>query len=125
MPLRTSRESRQGLPRPSSLRGGSGIRGSNTSHCPSVRSMLCFHSCQKDVRQGHYSLASTFMRWLLDKAMSESDNTVFVQLALDLGLQNVTDTAAAMGVTTPVDSYPSTAIGDLGTGVSALEMASA
>src|SRR3954464_2058079 len=68
MPLRTSRESRQGLPRPSSLRGGSGIRGSNTSHCPSVRSMLCFHSCQKDVRQGHYSLASTFMRWLLELA---------------------------------------------------------
>ena len=24
-----------------------------------------FHSCQKDVRQSHYSLASTFMRWLL------------------------------------------------------------
>jgi penicillin-binding protein 1A len=43
--------------------------------------------------------------------MSESDNTVFVQLAMDLGLQNVTDTAAAMGVTTPVDSYPSIAIG--------------
>ena len=61
----------------------------------------------------------------LDKAMSESDNTVFVQLAMDLGLQNVTDTAAAMGVTTPVDPYPSTAIGGLGTGVSALEMASA
>jgi penicillin-binding protein 1A len=44
---------------------------------------------------------------------------------MDLGLQNVTDTAAAMGVTTPVDPYPSTAIGGLGTGVSALEMASA
>src|SRR5215211_5087535 len=64
MPFRTSRGSRQGLPRPSSLRGGSGISGSNTSHCSSVRSML-FHSCQKDVRQSHYILASTFMRWLL------------------------------------------------------------
>ncbi len=31
----------------------------------------------------------------------------------------------AMGVTTPVDPYPATAIGGLGTGVSALEMASA
>ena len=30
-----------------------------------------------------------------------------------------------MGVTTPVDPYPATAIGGLGTGVSALEMASA
>ncbi|MDX6379156.1 MAG: hypothetical protein QOI57_180 [Rubrobacteraceae bacterium] len=61
----------------------------------------------------------------LDRAMSESDNTVYVQLALDLGLENVTETAAAMGVTTPVDPYPATAIGGLGTGVSVLDMASA
>jgi membrane peptidoglycan carboxypeptidase len=61
----------------------------------------------------------------LSQAMAESDNSVHVQLALDLGLENVTETAAAMGVTTPVDSYPATAIGGLGTGVSALEMASA
>ncbi len=61
----------------------------------------------------------------LDQATSESDNTVYVQLALDLGLDNVTDTAAAMGVTTPVEPYPATAIGGLDTGVSALEMASA
>ena len=61
----------------------------------------------------------------LDRATTESDNTVYVQLAMDLGLQNVIDTAAAMGVTTPVDPYPASAIGGLGTGVSALEMASA
>ena len=61
----------------------------------------------------------------LTQAMAESDNSVHVQLALDLGLENVTETAAAMGVTTPVDPYPATAIGGLGTGVSALEMASA
>jgi membrane peptidoglycan carboxypeptidase len=61
----------------------------------------------------------------LSQAMAESDNSVHVQLALDLGLENVTETAAAMGVTTPVDPYPATAIGGLGTGVSALEMASA
>ncbi len=61
----------------------------------------------------------------LDTAMTESDNTVFVQLAMDLGLENVTNTARDMGVTTPVDPYPATAIGGLGTGVSALEMASA
>ncbi len=35
------------------------------------------------------------------------------------------ETAKAMGVTTPVDPYPATAIGGLETGVSALEMASA
>ncbi len=61
----------------------------------------------------------------LSQAMAESDNSVHVQLALDLGLENVTETAAAMGLTTPVDPYPATAIGGLGTGVSTLEMASA
>lgn len=61
----------------------------------------------------------------LDRATTESDNTVYVQLAMDLGLENVTQTARDMGVTTPVDPYPATAIGGLGTGVSALEMASA
>jgi membrane peptidoglycan carboxypeptidase len=68
------------------------------------------------VERGRISLA---------QAMAESDNTVYVQLALDLGLQNVIETAAAMGITTPLDPYPSTAIGGLGTGVSALDMASA
>ena len=58
-------------------------------------------------------------------AMVESDNTVFMQFALDVGLRNVTDTAGALGITTPVDPYPSTAIGGLGTGVSVLDMASA
>lgn len=61
----------------------------------------------------------------LSDAMAQSDNTVFVQLAVDLGLENVVETAGEMGVTTPVDPYPSTAIGGLGTGVSPLEMASA
>jgi penicillin-binding protein 1A len=64
-------------------------------------------------------------RITVGQAMAESDNTVFVQFALDLGLANVTETAKAMGVTTPVDPYPATAIGGLGTGVGVLEMASA
>src|SRR5215210_6773070 len=58
-------------------------------------------------------------------AMAESDNTVFVQLAADVGLNNVVETAENLGVTSPVDPYPSTAIGGLGTGVSPLDMASA
>ncbi len=58
-------------------------------------------------------------------AMVASDNTVFVQFALDVGLRNVADTAEALGITTPVEPYPSTAIGGLGTGVSVLDMASA
>ena len=59
------------------------------------------------------------------EAMAESDNTVFVQLAADLGYEYVVDTAKALGITTPIEPYPSTAIGGLGVGVSPLEMASA
>jgi len=39
-------------------------------------------------------------------AMKESDNTVFVQLAVDVGLENVVETAKDLGITTPVDPYP-------------------
>ncbi len=59
------------------------------------------------------------------EAMAESDNTVFVQLAADVGLMNVVRTARALGITSPIDPYPSTAIGGLGVGVGPLEMASA
>jgi penicillin-binding protein 1A len=58
-------------------------------------------------------------------AMAESDNTVFVQLAADVGLDDVVETAEDLGITSTVDPYPSTAIGGLGTGVSPLDMASA
>ena len=61
----------------------------------------------------------------LEKAMADSDNTVFVQLALDLGLENVVEKAHEMGITSEVEAYPSTAIGGLGEGVTPLEMASA
>ncbi|CAN5900355.1 hypothetical protein BH23ACT11_BH23ACT11_02750 [soil metagenome] len=60
----------------------------------------------------------------VEQAMVKSDNTVFVQFGADLGLDNVAATAEEMGITTPVDPYPSTAIGGLGTGVSVLDMAS-
>jgi membrane peptidoglycan carboxypeptidase len=59
------------------------------------------------------------------EAMAESDNTVFVQLAADVGLMNVVRTARALGITSRIEPYPSTAIGGLGEGVSPLEMASA
>ena len=61
----------------------------------------------------------------LREAMIKSDNTVFVQLGADLGLTNVADTAEALGISTAIEPYPSTAIGGLGTGVSVLDMASA
>jgi len=59
------------------------------------------------------------------EAMAESDNTVFVQLAADVGLERVITTAKGLGIRTPIEPYPSTAIGGLGAGVSPLEMASA
>ena len=59
------------------------------------------------------------------EAMAESDNTVFVQLAADAGLMNVVRIARALGITSRIEPYPSTAIGGLGEGVSPLEMASA
>ena len=61
----------------------------------------------------------------LDEAMAESDNTVFVQLAIDLGLDNVVQTARDVGITSEIDPFPATAIGGLREGVSPLEMASA
>jgi penicillin-binding protein 1A len=59
------------------------------------------------------------------KAMADSDNTVFVQLALDLGLQKVVEMANKLGVDSEIDAYPATAIGGLRIGVTPLEMASA
>jgi penicillin-binding protein 1A len=61
----------------------------------------------------------------LERAIAESDNTVFVQLALDIGLENVVEKAHKMGITSEVEAYPSTAIGGLGEGATPLEMASA
>ena len=42
-----------------------------------------------------------------------SDNTVFAQLGVDLGMTNVDATAHAMGITAPLFGYPSEAIGGL------------
>ncbi|MBA3424887.1 MAG: transglycosylase domain-containing protein [Rubrobacteraceae bacterium] len=61
----------------------------------------------------------------LERALADSDNTVFVQLAIDLGLENVVDMVYEIGITSEVEAYPSTAIGGLGEGVTPLEMASA
>lgn len=61
----------------------------------------------------------------ISEAMAESDNTVFVQLAADVGLERVARAARDLGITTPVEAYPSTAIGGLGAGVSPLDMAAA
>lgn len=61
----------------------------------------------------------------IEKATEQSDNTVFVQLALDVGMKNIVAMAHKMGITSKLDTYPSAAIGGLTYGVTPLEMASA
>jgi penicillin-binding protein 1A len=57
------------------------------------------------------------------KATTISDNTVFAQLAQDVTLANVSATAHAMGITSPLTGFPSEALGAVS--VSPLEMADA
>ena len=61
----------------------------------------------------------------LTRATLKSDNTVYEQLALDLGPEEVKKTAVMMGIRTHLDGYPAEALGGLTLGVSPLEMASA
>jgi penicillin-binding protein 1A len=61
----------------------------------------------------------------LTKATILSDNTVYVQLAADLGWAKLDATAHAMGITSPLDALPAEVIGGLRVGVTPLEMADA
>ncbi len=56
-------------------------------------------------------------------ATLHSDNTIYAQLAADLGEQSVTQMAYRLGVVEHLDSYPAEALGGLTHGVSPLEMA--
>ncbi len=59
------------------------------------------------------------------KATVLSDNTVFAQLAADIGFHKLDAMAHAMGITSPLQGNPSEVIGGLKVGVSALQMADA
>ncbi len=59
----------------------------------------------------------------LVNATLTSDNTVYAQLAADLGERTVTQMAYKMGVSTHLSSYPAEALGGLTLGVTPLEMA--
>jgi penicillin-binding protein 1A len=56
-------------------------------------------------------------------ATLHSDNTVYAQLAADLGEKTITEMAYKMGVRTHLSSYPAEALGGLTLGVTPLEMA--
>jgi penicillin-binding protein 1A len=59
----------------------------------------------------------------LVSATLKSDNTVYAQLAADLGESTVTEMARKMGVVSPLHSYAAEALGGLTVGVTPLEMA--
>jgi penicillin-binding protein 1A len=59
------------------------------------------------------------------RATLRSDNTVYAQLDVDVGPQDVAQTAKEMGITTHLDGYPAEGLGGLHLGVSPLEMADA
>ena len=59
----------------------------------------------------------------LVQATLASDNTVYAQLAADLGEQTVTEMAHKMGEVSPLHSYAAEALGGLTLGVTPLEMA--
>ena len=59
----------------------------------------------------------------LVQATLRSDNTVYAQLAADLGEPTVTEMARKMGVVSPLHSYAAEALGGLELGVTPLEMA--
>ncbi|HET8592486.1 MAG TPA: penicillin-binding transpeptidase domain-containing protein, partial [Solirubrobacterales bacterium] len=61
----------------------------------------------------------------LAQATVASDNTVYAQLALDLGPESVADMANEMGIDTRLDGIPAETLGGLRLGVSPLEMSNA
>jgi penicillin-binding protein 1A len=61
----------------------------------------------------------------LVNATVHSVNTIYAQLDLDVGPENVTQTAEEMGITSSLESVPAEGIGGLAEGVTPLEMANA
>src|SRR5207248_6081967 len=64
-------------------------------------------------------------RMNLVKATLLSDNTVYEQLDLDVGPDLVADTAANMGIDSPLDGYPAEGLGGVHSGITPLELARA
>jgi penicillin-binding protein 1A len=61
----------------------------------------------------------------LRRGTLQSDNSVYIQLALDLGPDEVAQTAKDMGIRSTLKGYPAETLGGLENGVSPLEMATA
>ncbi|HST25302.1 MAG TPA: PBP1A family penicillin-binding protein [Gaiellaceae bacterium] len=66
----------------------------------------------------------SYVGWIsVENATLRSDNTVYAQLTLDVGPDNVVAMAHRLGITSPLQAVPSIGLGTIG--VSPLEMASA
>jgi penicillin-binding protein 1A len=80
-------------------------------------------------RWGHWEVSTADEGYLgrinLQQATVASDNTVFAQLDLDVGPQNVASTAKSMGIESELDGIPAEGIGGLRIGVSPLELTDA
>jgi penicillin-binding protein 1A len=107
--------------------------------------MAAIHDLEMDPNSTYYTSKELFPGWLpgypdyhvqtaehsyqgsisVAKATIISDNTVFAQLDADVTPAKVTAMAHAMGITSPLDSFPAEGIGGLRVGVSALQMADA
>ncbi len=86
------------------------------------------HTLPPNWLPGYYHPVKTFGgeqngRINLVQATLKSDNTVYAQLAADLGEETVTQMAYKLGVKTHLSSYPAEALGGLTLGVTPLEMA--
>jgi penicillin-binding protein 1A len=79
-----------------------------------------------DPEYGHWEVSTYSNSYAgsvnLHQATLASDNTVFAQLALDLGPDSIADTAHDMGIETELDGLPAETLGGLRLGVSPLEM---
>ncbi len=61
----------------------------------------------------------------LTTATAVSDNSVFTQLGMAVGLKNIAHYAREMGIRSPISTTPAMILGGLSTGVSALDLAHA
>ena len=107
--------------------------------------MALIHDYQGNPNETYYTSKQLFPGWLpgypsygvqtsehtyqgtinITKATILSDNTVFAQLAADIGFKKLDAMAHAMGITSKLYGNPSEVIGGLTVGVTALQMADA
>ncbi|MDP9384641.1 MAG: transglycosylase domain-containing protein [Actinomycetota bacterium] len=79
---------------------------------------------QEDYKVNTYSRTGAGQLDLV-RATLKSDNSVFIQLAMDLGPAEVKKTARDLGIRSKLGGYPAETLGGLTDGVSPLEMANA